>query len=493
MVSRQQERKEGVPCDFCCEHMAVLYCRADSAKLCLFCDQHVHSANLLSRKHVRSQICDNCGTEPVAVRCDTDKLVLCQECDCDAHGSCSVSAAHDRTPVEGFSGCPSAPELASLWGFNLNTSKSHQSPPPPPPPLIRAAQAVDLMMQIDPWGFQSAGASSFQDLMVPNDNGIVLVNRNVNDGGEIYSVSKRQQSPNCGKYKQVLHKQLVELFKRDLMPTGDGGCDGEGENMVRAREMPSRSTWQGDMEGAVLGNGNVAVISTEVSADRGAAAAQQQRESFSSLLTLPSQLESKPSGRATGGDMPWNSGANKRGTQIWDFNLGQSRNHDEYSELEIGYGSNNGGFLMKHIDEFMGETSMMDAKVWGDIYQINCAIANEDMVSFGNNLHNPTASQGPATSESNKLHVARRTTGLNLGKHKGPSSCKDIHFMEQAILVGNESMVSAAGKKIDMEQLAHNRGHAMQRYKEKKKKPKVCNILLFITLFGLSSYKVANC
>ncbi|GKV50938.1 hypothetical protein SLEP1_g57615 [Rubroshorea leprosula] len=95
---------------------------ADSAKLCLFCDQHVHSANLLLRKHLRSQICDNCGSEPVAVRCVTDNLVLCQECDWDAHGSCSVSSAHERTPVEGFSGCPSVLELASAWGLDDRTS-----------------------------------------------------------------------------------------------------------------------------------------------------------------------------------------------------------------------------------------------------------------------------------------------------------------------------------------------------------------------------------
>jgi hypothetical protein len=47
----------------CGSWVAVLYCRADSAKLCLLCDQHIHSANLLSRKHQRLQICDNCGSE----------------------------------------------------------------------------------------------------------------------------------------------------------------------------------------------------------------------------------------------------------------------------------------------------------------------------------------------------------------------------------------------------------------------------------------------
>ncbi|CAA0832694.1 Zinc finger protein CONSTANS-LIKE 14 [Striga hermonthica] len=104
-----------VACDFCGQRAAILYCRADTAKLCLSCDQHVHSANALSRKHLRSQICDNCAAGPASVRCATDGLVLCQECDWDAHGSCAVSAAHDRCPLEGFSGCPSPLDLAAAW------------------------------------------------------------------------------------------------------------------------------------------------------------------------------------------------------------------------------------------------------------------------------------------------------------------------------------------------------------------------------------------
>ncbi|KAG6753015.1 hypothetical protein POTOM_043059 [Populus tomentosa] len=59
----------------------------DYAKPCLSCDQHVHSTNLLLRKHVRSQICDNCNSELVSVRCVNDNLILCQECDWDVHGT----------------------------------------------------------------------------------------------------------------------------------------------------------------------------------------------------------------------------------------------------------------------------------------------------------------------------------------------------------------------------------------------------------------------
>ncbi|RYQ96942.1 hypothetical protein Ahy_B08g092887 [Arachis hypogaea] len=43
-----------LPCDYCDSKTAVLFCRPDSAKLCISCDQHVHSANALSLKHVCS-------------------------------------------------------------------------------------------------------------------------------------------------------------------------------------------------------------------------------------------------------------------------------------------------------------------------------------------------------------------------------------------------------------------------------------------------------
>ncbi|KAL1314573.1 hypothetical protein HN51_041378 [Arachis hypogaea] len=109
-----------LPCDYCDSKTAVLFCRADSAKLCISCDQHVHSANALSLKHVRSQICDNCRNEPAAVRCATDNLVLCNDCDSDAHNSSSVAISlHARHRLHGFSGCPPALEIAAALGIEL--------------------------------------------------------------------------------------------------------------------------------------------------------------------------------------------------------------------------------------------------------------------------------------------------------------------------------------------------------------------------------------
>lgn len=438
MVSPKPSNGERVPCDFCSGQIAVLYCRADSAKLCLLCDQHVHSANALSRKHLRSQICDNCSSEPVSVRCSTDNMVLCQECDWDAHGSCSVSAAHDRKPVEGFSGCPSAVQLSSIWGLDIEEKKA----PPPPPPS----------MAVDSWVYKS-NTLTFQDLMVPNGNAVAFPDAL---GGE---VSKRQ-SPSCGKHKQVIFKQLVELFRRDLLAgngggggivgdgedDGGGGVCGGGENLVTG--------WQGNVgESIGIENGGVLDVDHQ---------ALEQQTPFTSLLMLPNRA-------TTGGEILWDNNPSDQSTQIWDFHLGRSRGHEECGLLEAEYGVNDAGFVIKSYSELMKETSFTNTKVVGEMYDINYSMTHEDITSFNNKSNNPIASQGAATSESNNLPIARPSSGSAFAKPKSFSGSKDIELTEQSILMRGESGRTAATTKADLEQLAQNRGNAMLRYKEKKK------------------------
>jgi hypothetical protein len=48
-------------CNYCEE--AALHCRADAARLCVACDCHVHAANVLSRKHVRTPLCADCDDD----------------------------------------------------------------------------------------------------------------------------------------------------------------------------------------------------------------------------------------------------------------------------------------------------------------------------------------------------------------------------------------------------------------------------------------------
>ncbi|XVF44303.1 hypothetical protein PTKIN_Ptkin02bG0109700 [Pterospermum kingtungense] len=412
MTSPKPESRETVPCDFCNDQIAVLYCRADSAKLCLFCDQHVHSANLLSRKHLRSQICDNCSSEPVSIRCATDNLVLCQECDWDAHGSCSVSAAHDRTPVEGFSGCPSALELASVWGFDLEEKKpSDQS-------WNRCYQ--ELMM---PAVESCVYKTSLQEMMVP------LPYESFSNGEML-----RIQNHGDGKSKQVIYKQLVELMKRDFMG-GDGGGGGGGgggsggENLVPNVEANNSLLCRQELM-------------------------QQTETPFTSLLMMQMQESDRI---VDGGDVMWNGNPNGQ-TQIWDFKLGRLR-----GEEEVGYGASDGDFTVKNFSELVKETSLTNP----DMCHFNYPPSQHDMASI-NNSGNPAASQGPATSESNNLQIARQSSGSAFGQPNGPGS-NDVHFMEQSFLARSGQTRPEGPSKADLELLAQNRGNAMQRYKEKKK------------------------
>ncbi|MBA0849246.1 hypothetical protein Goshw_013418 [Gossypium schwendimanii] len=435
MVSPVSEGKGAVPCDFCNEQIAVLYCRADSAKLCLFCDQHVHSANLLSRKHVRSQICDNCSSEPVSVLCSTDNLVLCQECDWDAHGSCSVSAAHDRTLVEGFSGCPSALELASVWGFDLEEKKTtdrnwnvcHQ----------------DLMMPaVESWLYET----SLQEMMVPYES------------FGCYGETLKKQNTGSGKCKQVIYKQLVELMKRDLMcggggeGVGDGGGGGGGEeNLVSNVEQNGGFLTQQE------------VLQPLPEPEPGTET--QTQALFTSLLMMQTQ---ESEGIVNGGNVVLNGNPNNQTSQIWDFKLGRLRGQEECSqsrlEEEVGYGGD-AGFVIKNFNQCMKETSLTDN---GNLMGYP---PKHDLASLNNNDSNhPGASQGPSTSESNNLPIPKPSSGSALGKPKGSTGCNDVHFSEQPFLVRPvDHTTPTATSKADRELLAQNRGNAMQRYKEKKK------------------------
>lgn len=299
---------ESVPCDFCNEQVAIFYCRADSAKLCLICDRHVHSANALSRKHVRSQICDNCGSKPVSVRCVTDNLVLCQDCDWDAHGSCAVSASHDRNPVEGFSGCPSAVELASVWGIEIQDKK--------PNVQVDSSSTWENGFS-DSWmaGKEEVSASVLlNDLMVPNhyhhNPAAALIYSNC--GGELL----KKQNPSCGKQKQVIMKQLVGLLETDLVDVGGCSCGGGGDEL--GPETPNVSgggVWQ---EYEEAGGGLKDVDEGAVGIANQPFQQNQQNAPFMSLLMMqtPANPNHKENDRMIEGSILWNSTPCDQATQV---------------------------------------------------------------------------------------------------------------------------------------------------------------------------------
>ncbi|MCD7469179.1 hypothetical protein HAX54_008029 [Datura stramonium] len=92
-------------CEVCRVDRAVVYCKSDTARLCLHCDENVHSANCLSRKHTRSLICGKCSLEPAMVRCANSAMCLCEGCDS------SENDGHQHQKLDSYSGCPSPAEL----------------------------------------------------------------------------------------------------------------------------------------------------------------------------------------------------------------------------------------------------------------------------------------------------------------------------------------------------------------------------------------------
>lgn len=354
MVSPPKSRKSSyesvVPCDFCNEEIAVLYCRADSAKLCLFCDQHVHSANTLSRKHLRSQICDNCGSEPVSVRCSTDNLVLCHDCDCDAHASCPSS--HHRQQVDGFSDCPSALDLASAWGltFVLDLDDNSKKNNKKLPNNWSFHDSNDNDVVFDSWMYnhhnhddktEEASSTILQDLMVPHENPVIYstITNNTNCGG--VEMKRQSSGSSCGKQKQVILRQLVELFKRDLdldLVGVDGVVSGTGgDDLVPL--TPNRR------QGNVNVNGNVEAVTTlgnpNPNANANANAAlhggvtdgvvsvntqlllepHQQQLPFTSSLQLMMQTQPQRDTKENGDAALWTTNTSDQASQVF-INLG---------------------------------------------------------------------------------------------------------------------------------------------------------------------------
>ena len=222
-----------LPCDFCDSNVAVLYCRVDLAKLCFYCDQHVHSANALSIKHVRFQICDNCKKDNATVCCSAENLILCQDCVWDTHKNCSSASLHKHTRVEGFSGCPSIIELASVLGLYL--------------------QPKDFI--------------------------------NTNSGMQPYE--QKLKNLMCGKYKNEVYEQLLEMGRRNLAKLDkDGAKFGPGTPPCKRAQMSN-------VESFGVSDG----VCDEL--------LKKQQTPFTSLLVLPADGDVRKNDCGSEGDLLW--------------------------------------------------------------------------------------------------------------------------------------------------------------------------------------------
>ncbi|KAL3535334.1 hypothetical protein ACH5RR_003795 [Cinchona calisaya] len=87
------------PCDYCNSAAALVFCRTDSAYMCISCDAKMHK--IVSR-HERVWMCEVCEQAPASVTCKADAAALCVACDRDIHSANPLARRHERSPVVPF-------------------------------------------------------------------------------------------------------------------------------------------------------------------------------------------------------------------------------------------------------------------------------------------------------------------------------------------------------------------------------------------------------
>ncbi|KAF0900018.1 hypothetical protein E2562_026258 [Oryza meyeriana var. granulata] len=415
------------PCDYCGEAAAALHCRADAARLCVACDRHVHAANALSRKHVRAPLCAGCAARPAAARVasgrgEEEPAFLCAGCD----SGCDDGAA--RVPVEGFSGCPAAAELAASWGLDLPGDGDEEED--------AFFSALDYsMLAVDP---------VLRDLYVPCDP------------PEVAGSRRRLRG-------EALGHQLAEMARREAETAQPQQHSDLSPRTPRRTSAAASGRLQEKQAPPPLPHATAAT----------AAAATEAPLPYTSLLMMaPANCtELMDSDRVGDEDenVLWESTApSVPPTQIWDFNLGKSRDHNETSALEVGFGSNNEGFMIKSYSDMLKEISSGTTKDLEDIYDSRYCAAAEDIMSTNVcqlSSKNPRTGSHRRKSSSCASTIDGPTTSTShVPAASGPL---EISLCDQTIVPSGGDRPCAI--KIDSETLAQNRDSAMQRYREKKK------------------------
>ncbi|WOL07109.1 hypothetical protein Cni_G15846 [Canna indica] len=90
--------------------------------------------------------CDFLSPANVLARSTFDGFALCADCDSDAHGGGGAVSHHhhQRIPIEGFSSCPSAAELAASWGLFPRTVKRQKTTQSKQPLLQQLTELTDM-------------------------------------------------------------------------------------------------------------------------------------------------------------------------------------------------------------------------------------------------------------------------------------------------------------------------------------------------------------
>ncbi|XVE73255.1 hypothetical protein DITRI_Ditri11bG0102500 [Diplodiscus trichospermus] len=203
MTDQKNNQKRRRLCDYCNQSKAVLYCRADSARLCFSCDREVHSANQLFTRHSRSLLCDSCDQSSASIFCETEQSVFCSNCDWENHKFPS-SSLHNRRPIEGFTGCPPVSELVGFFGIEDLGNKA---------PFLSEEKVgygdvgeEDGLLDLLSW--ETPVISCLDDLIVSSD---------FDHGFNPTDVPPlpKNRNASCGQHKEDILHQLRELAKSE--------------------------------------------------------------------------------------------------------------------------------------------------------------------------------------------------------------------------------------------------------------------------------------
>ncbi|KAE8685273.1 Zinc finger protein CONSTANS-LIKE 9 [Hibiscus syriacus] len=185
----------GYICDFCCEQPSIVYCRSDAACLCLSCDQSVHSANALSKRHLRTPLCGRCNFQPAFVRCAEERVSLCQNCDLMGHSTSTSNLTHRRETVNSYSGCPSSAELSSIWLFFSQSPSAGESTCE----QELREMSINENVERNSW-------CPIENTISQNDNGVAEVNHDRNVNVDSRSTWDGSSNPELGSAPQFLHQ-----------------------------------------------------------------------------------------------------------------------------------------------------------------------------------------------------------------------------------------------------------------------------------------------
>ncbi|XBI71535.1 zinc finger protein CONSTANS-LIKE 13-like isoform X1 [Triticum dicoccoides] len=201
---------DAVACDYCSGPQSVVYCRADSARLCLPCDRHVHAANAVCSRHLRAPLCAACRATGAVFRHGGPEF-LCSNCDFGRSRDGELPL-HDRCTVQGYTGRPSAHDLAALLGVPDLDKPSAGKADDGWWAIWEEPQVFSLEDLIVP----TTSCHSFQPLVTP-------------------SSPKIQNSPE-GKTNDEVIRQLRELAEVDM---GGGQITPREEAEQAAHQLPS--------------------------------------------------------------------------------------------------------------------------------------------------------------------------------------------------------------------------------------------------------------